>query len=127
MRDPLDILIAERRREKAPSRTLDAVRARIHRDRPSHSWLRPVGIVFATVLMLALVLQAPWSPRNQMELTATERAEVLDQTMTSLAVIADALEKAGASSTETFFQSSAPPIRDGLESVKQKLIERFTI
>ena len=127
MRDPLDILIAERRREKAPIQVLDTVRERIRSERPKPVWPRPLGIAAATCLAVVVHALTLSPKKGEPQLTAYERAEVLDQTVTSLAVIADALQRAGASSVETFLQASAPPIRDGLKSVKQRLIEPFKI
>lgn len=127
MRDPLDIILAERRREKAPKRLLDTLRARLRTERPKPISLRPIGIGIATSLAVAALLLSPNQEPATPPMSQAERAAVIDQTVASLVVIAEALEKAGMSGTETFLQASASPIRDGLESIKQKLFEPFTI
>jgi hypothetical protein len=132
MQEDLRRLARELGKETCPRRVIDETVRRIAAETPPPSRLRyaiPVTVVFAGVVLLCGLLVrsrlADYNARQQpqsVEQQAQRRALVARQAETALGLIGTILLDAGAHSKTVISDRAIPPLRNGLQTAKSKII-----
>lgn len=130
MQEDLPRLARELRKETCPRRVIDGALRRIADETPRPTWLRyaiPAALV-ATVLMCALLVQLRPTHGNagrQPELAEQQariRMQSARQAETALGLIGTVLLDAGAHSETVICDRAIPPLSNGIETAKNKII-----
>ncbi len=132
MDDQLQRLVRELRSESCPPQVMDRVAQRIAREkglRLRHAWR------WAVALMILLVALGAWQKqagRNAQRKAAVlevkaraDRARVAEQTAGALGYIGQALLEVAAQSQDSILKEAVPPLREGLETTKNKMIKNI--
>jgi len=133
MPQDLSPLTRELQKEICPQRVLDEVGRRISNQRPSPGRLRlsPYLAALGLVLVYCLALwrwQPEESARRQAKVIGNPRpdsAQIASQAEASLALMGNILLSAGVRSQEVILQQAVPPLRDSLQSAKNKIIQHL--
>lgn len=120
--DPdLQKLVVSLRNETCPPGVLDRVADQIGRSRSDSRRVRPRFSWAMVLLALGLALGG-WRWRvHREELAARERARILDQTHAALSLVGHSLFTAANHAEEAFIKKAVPPLRNGLETAKNKI------
>jgi anti-sigma factor RsiW len=130
MQEDLSELAHELRKETCPQRVIDEALRKIAAETPRPSWLRyaiPAALAGA-VLLCGLVVRSRltgWNAGRQPEVAqqqASGRMQVARQTETALGIIGTVLLHAGAHSETVISDRAIPPLRNGLETAKNKIV-----
>ena len=129
MDENLKRLVEELRRETCPQRVLDEVARRLPRHAPSR--LR-IGIAVAVVASLLLSCLALWrwpanhitheNPNTSSPVTM-DSARAARQAGVALECLGAALRNAGARSEGIILKTAVPPLRNSLQTAKNKIID----
>ena len=130
MQEGLPGLASELRKETCPQRVIDEAMRRIAAETPPPRRLRyaiPVALAGALLVCGLLAWLRPagenTGPQPEwVEQQAHRRVQVARQTETALAFLGAVLLDAGAHSETVISDRAIPPLRDGLETAKNKLI-----
>jgi hypothetical protein len=130
MRPDLKRLIGELRKEICPQRVLDEVQRRTSVKTSPSLRLRLAASLAAGVLMLAGgLLEWRWQagangqPPPQLTKRATsDRTRIASQTEEALGIIGRVLTNAGIDSEKIISDRAVPPLRNGLQITKNKII-----
>jgi hypothetical protein len=130
MDDKLQELIRQLQRESCPPEVMDRVAERIAREQDTPHPLRQVWAWGTAVLALLLALGA-WqrqadrhAQKRVAELEARVRANrgrVAEQTAGALGYIGQVLLEVAAQSQDSILKEAVPPLREGLETTKNKI------
>jgi anti-sigma-K factor RskA len=131
MDEELQKLIDQLRNKKCPPEVLERVAQRISRERtPGRSWGSSLGWAIAITCLIAAAALWPGRARRHERPLAAELAEaqaranralVVQQTQEAFGVIGEALIRAAAHTENTLLKEAAPPLRNGFETVKNKI------
>ena len=130
MQENLKRLASELRKETCPQQVIDETWRRIAAETPQRSWLRyaiPLALAGAVLLcgLLAWSRLAGGNSGRQRELAqqqADSRVQTARQAETALGIIGTVLLDAGAHSETVISDRAIPPLRNGLETAKNKII-----
>ena len=131
MRPDLTRLTRELRGETCPQGVLDKVARQISVDKSSRHWSRQaVFAVCAGLILLGCLSAWRWHAirvtreRTRLaEFNTRERARVANQAEDALGLIGSVLLDAGARSQKIISDRTVPPLRDSLETAKNKIIQ----
>jgi len=131
MDEDLKKLVEELRHETCPQRVLDEVARRLPRNAPSRLRIEfAVAVVAAVVLSgLALwrmpaVLLSHQQPQAESPV-AMDSARAAQQAEVALGCLGAVLREAGARSEEIILKSAVPPLRNSLQTAKNKIINHI--
>lgn len=127
-------LLAERRQERCPDRVIEAItRSRQVERRSQLPW--PARFSFGLGLILVVTLTvlgvrhwAPPSPATDQAPVVVQsevNARVVSEAYYSLAYIGQALLKAGKSGGQIIVDEAFPPLKDGIRSTKETVINKL--
>ena len=130
MQEDLKGLTSELRKETCPQRVIDNAWLRIAAEKPQPSLLRyaiPAALAGAVLLGGVLVQSrlAGGNAERQTELAEQQvhgRMQAARQAETALRIIGTVLLDAGAHSETVISDRAIPPLRNGLETAKNKII-----
>ena len=128
MDENLRRLVEELRRETCPQRVLDEVARRLPRPAPSLLRMKFAVAVFAAVVLGGLALwrwPADRITREQPNAAfpvAMDSARAARQAGVAFECLSAALRDAGARSEEIILKTAVPPLRNSLQSAKNKII-----
>lgn len=124
-------LIRQLQEEKCPPRVLDKVAERIARDRrPVRSWQPSLVAAVSIACLLGVLAVWQWQARRKAEILAAElaaekaqaeRALVVQQAYQAFGYFGQALLRAAAHTENTLSKEAVPPLRNGFETVKNKV------
>ena len=132
MQKDLTRLTRELRKETCPQRVIDNALRRIAAETPPTSPLRyAVPVILAGAVLVGALLLRSWvngnndaRDREWVQQQAQHRVQVARQAETALALIGTALLDAGIHSETALSDHAIPPVRNGLETAKNKLLRR---
>ncbi|HZR19970.1 MAG TPA: hypothetical protein VFE51_21985 [Verrucomicrobiae bacterium] len=130
MQEDLPGLVRELSKETCPRRVIDGALRRIAAETPGPGWLRPaIPMALAgAVLLGALFIRyqpADGNAGHQPELAAQQphgRMQSAREAETALGLIGTVLLDAGAHSQTVIWDRAIPPLRNGIETAKNKII-----
>jgi len=129
MQEDLSELAHELRKETCPQRVIDKAWRSIGAETPRPSWLRyAIPAALAGAVLCGLVVRSRLTGGNagrQPEVAqqqASGRMQVARQTETALGIIGTVLLHAGAHSETVISDRAIPPLRNGLETAKNKIV-----
>jgi hypothetical protein len=119
--DPqLQRLIGELREETCPSAVLERVHDRISREgKAGRTWRYQLGWSMAMVAAVFAIGFWQWHARQEAQRSA--RTLVIQQTYGALALIGQTLLEAAAHTENALLEEAVPPLRNGLETAKNKV------
>lgn len=124
----LQELIRRLQEEKCSSAVLDRVSRRVSRgNAPARVWRRP-SLAWAASIACLVGVAALWQwdvrrdARRAAAQTSAERALVVQQSQEAFGHIAHALLRVAAQTEDVLLKDAVPPLRDGFETVKSKVI-----
>jgi len=130
MQEDLRELTRALRNESCPRRVIDGALRRIEAERPQPGWL-PYAITGALAALVFVCGLLVWSrleggkagrQREMAEQQAHARKQAARQAETALGIIGTVLLDAGAHSETVISDRAIPPLRNGLETAKNKII-----
>jgi hypothetical protein len=135
MHEDLQQLARELRRETCPQRVLDEVARRISAQAPQPNRFRygiAAALVASVVLCGIALLRWPYggsSPRASevAQKEIIDRALVARQAEGTLAYIGQVMVHASAHSEKVILNDAVPPLRDSLETAKNKIVIRIEL
>lgn len=132
MQEDLPRLARKLRNERCPRRVIDAAVQRIAAETPPPSRLHyavPATLVLAGVVLLCSLLvrshltgDNAGQQRQWVEQQTQRRIQVARQAETALGLIGSVLLDAGAQSETVISDRAIPPLRNGLQTAKDKII-----
>ena len=132
MQEDLPRLARKLRNERCPRRVIDAAVRRIAAETPPPSRLHyavPATLVLAGVVLLCGLLvrshltgDNAGQQRQWVEQQTQRRIQVARQAETALGLIGSVLLDAGAQSETVISDRAIPPLRNGLQTAKDKII-----
>jgi hypothetical protein len=139
MDEQLQRLVRHLREESCPPEVMERVARRIAQEKASARRFWPRwGWAVACVVLLVTLGAWQWqsaldAQRRVAELEAREHADraradrvrVAEQTAGALAYIGQALREAAAHSQDSILKKAVPPLRDGLQTTKNKVMDRI--
>jgi hypothetical protein len=131
MDENLKRLVEELRHETCPQRVLDEVARRLPRNAPSRLRIEfAVAVVAAVVLSLLALWRLPadrmaHEKPNAGSPVAMNSARAAQQAEVALGYLGAALRDAGARSEEIILKTAVPPLRNSLQTAKNKIINHI--
>jgi len=128
MDENLKRLIEELRNETCPQRVLDEVsRRRQAENVPARrQWeIAVIGALAAVVLALALWRRPAGHENSDVAPVAMDSAQAAQQAEVALECLGVALRDAGNRSEEVILKTAVPPLRNGLQTAKNKIINHI--
>ncbi len=135
MHEDLQRLTRELRKETCPQRVLEEVARRISAQSPQPSRLRYAlaGALAGLILLCGLALWQ-WPPGRdgherlqQAAGSKIDNAQIAEQAEGALGCIGRVLLDAGSQSEKVILQGAVPPLRDSLETAKNKIVNHITL
>jgi hypothetical protein len=133
MDDQLQRLISELRKQSCPPVVMDRVAQRIAEEKAGTRCFAQAWS-FGMAIVLLLVAFGVWqwkatrqTPRQAAAVVAnshTERARAAEQAAGALAYIGQVLLETTAHSENSILKKALPPLRDGLKTTRNKVIDR---
>jgi len=135
MDDQLQRLVRELRKQSCPPGVMDRVAQCISEEKVGTRWSRlawSLGIAFLTLIAAFGIGARQWkavrhTERQAAELPAKphmERAHAAQQAAGALAYIGQVLLETTAHSQNSILKKALPPLRDSLETTRNKVIDR---
>lgn len=126
MHDPMRRLISELREEKCPQVVLDRVEHRVRESKLYRHSPFPFVWALATILIIGAATAAWFGQAQRREIDEArahaERAQIVAQTQGALAYIGQILLETVAHNEQTILNEAMPPLRNGFETAKNKVI-----
>ena len=123
MDDQLQRLVRELRRESCPPEVIDRVAQRIAREKGGARRLR---WAWGVALLALLVGFGGWQRQAvRQEKARGDRMRVAEQTAGALGYVGQVLLEVAAQSQDSILKEAVPPLRDGLQTTKNKVINRI--
>ena len=129
MQSKLTQLIRELKNEKCPQRVRDQARGRISARASSPRGLR-LAIPVATaglVLACALIVWQWQAHHYARQAQLARRAQVAHQAENALGLVGSVLISAGTDSGQIISDRTVPPLRDSIETAKNKIIQHINL
>jgi hypothetical protein len=131
MDENLKSLVEELRRETCPQRVLDDVARRLPRNAPSRFRMEFAVAIAAAVVLSGLALwllppdRIPHQKPNAGSPVAMDSARPAQQARVALGCLGAALRDAGARSEGVILKTAVPPLRNSLQTAKNKIINNI--
>jgi hypothetical protein len=125
MDDQLQRLVRELRRESCPPEVIDRVAQRITREKGGARRLRSAW-AWGVALLALLVGFGTWQRQAvRKEKARGDRMRIAEQTAGALGYVGQVLLEVAAQSQDSILKEAVPPLRDGLQTTKNKVINRI--
>jgi hypothetical protein len=131
MDENLERLASELRRERCPKRVLDEVSRRIAKEARPQPRLKIAAVVAGAAVLCAILLwMRPVGPDTHGQPRAgappsADSARAAQEAKLALGCIGTVLRDAGARSEEAILKGAVPPLRNSLQTVKNKLENQY--
>jgi hypothetical protein len=131
MDENLKRLVEELRNETCPQRVLDEVARRLPRNAPSRLRIELAVAIVAAVVLSGLALWRLPADRTAHEKpnagspVAMDSARTAQQAKVALGCLGAALREAGTRSEEVILKTAVPPLRNSLQTAKNKIINHI--
>ncbi len=132
MQEDLSRLTRELQKETCPQGVLDEVGRRIESRSPSRRRFA-IALAFASVVAVCCLVVWQWQARvnarqqAELERVRLARVQVATQARDALGLIGMELVDAGAHSGKVISDRAVPPLRDSLQTAKNKIIQHIEL